>query len=56
METDLLDKLKAGGIAVNEADKEAFIAASKPVYEEFAATVDGGQELIDTLLKLGEGS
>ena len=56
METDLLDKLKAGGIAVNEADKDAFIAASKPVYEEFAATVDGGQELIDTLLKLGEGS
>jgi tripartite ATP-independent transporter DctP family solute receptor len=56
METDLLDKLKAGGIAVNEADKEAFIAASKPVYEEFAGSVDGGQELIDTLLKLGEGS
>jgi TRAP-type transport system periplasmic protein len=56
METDLLDQLKAGGIAVNEADKDAFIAASKPVYEEFAATVDGGQELIDTLLKLGEGS
>ena len=34
----------------------ATLAASKPVYEEFAATVDGGQELIDTLLKLGEGS
>ena len=56
METDLLEKLKEGGIAVNEADKEAFIAASKPVYEEFAGSVDGGQELIDTLLKLGEGS
>src|SRR3546814_8170433 len=35
METDLLDKLKAGGIAVNEADKDAFIAASKPIYEDF---------------------
>ncbi|MPZ10422.1 MAG: DctP family TRAP transporter solute-binding subunit [Kiloniellaceae bacterium] len=56
METDLLEKLKEGGIAVNEADKEAFIAASKPVYEEFAGSVDGGQELINTLLKLGEGS
>lgn len=56
METDLLDKLKAGGIEVNEADKEAFIAASQPVYKEFASSVDGGQELIDTLLKLGEGS
>jgi TRAP-type transport system periplasmic protein len=56
METDLLNKLKEGGIEVNEADKEAFIAASKPIYEEFAASVDGGRELIDTLLKLGEGS
>jgi TRAP-type C4-dicarboxylate transport system substrate-binding protein len=56
METDLLDKLKASGIAVNEADKNAFIEASQPVYTEFATTVDGGQELIDTLLKLGEGS
>jgi len=56
METDLLEKLKQGGIAVNEADKDAFIAASKPVYEEFATSIDGGQELIDALLKLGEGS
>lgn len=56
METDLLEKLKAGGIAVNEADKDAFIAASKPIYTEFAGSIDGGQELIDTVLKLGEGS
>jgi tripartite ATP-independent transporter DctP family solute receptor len=56
METDLLEKLKEGGIAVNEADKDAFIAASKPVYEEFATSIDGGQDLIDALLKLGEGS
>jgi len=56
LETDLLEKLKAGGIAVNVADKDAFIAASKPIYTEFAASIDGGQELIDTVLKLGEGS
>ena len=56
METDLLDKLKAGGIAVNQADKDAFFAASKPIYTEFAGSIDGGQELIDTVLKLGEGS
>ncbi len=55
METDLLTKLKDGGIQVNEADKDAFISASQPVYKEFATSVDGGQELIDTLLKLGEG-
>src|SRR3546814_13497676 len=40
METDLLDKLKAGGIAVNEADKDAFIAASKPIYAHFGDSVD----------------
>jgi TRAP-type transport system periplasmic protein len=56
LETDLLEKLKAGGIQVNVADKDAFIAASKPIYTEFAASIDGGQELIDTVLKLGEGS
>src|ERR1043165_5983958 len=33
---DLLEKLKAAGMVVNEADKDAFIAASKPVYDEFA--------------------
>jgi len=56
LDKDLLEKLKAGGIEVNEADKDAFIAASKPVYDEFAASIDGGQQLIDTVLKLGEGS
>ncbi len=56
LETDLLDKLKAGGIQVNVADKDAFIAASKPIYTEFASSIDGGQEMIDTVLKLGEGS
>ncbi|GAB4393924.1 MAG: DctP family TRAP transporter solute-binding subunit [Kiloniellaceae bacterium] len=56
LETDLLEKLKAGGIQVNEADKDAFIEASQPIYTEFAASIDGGQELIDTVLKLGEGS
>ncbi len=49
LETDLLTKLKDGGITVNTADKDAFIAASKPIYEEFAATVDGGADLIATV-------
>lgn len=46
LETDLLGKLKDGGITVNEADKDAFIEASKPVYDEFASSVDGGAELV----------
>jgi tripartite ATP-independent transporter DctP family solute receptor len=56
LETDLLQKLKDAGIEVNEADKAAFIEASKPIYEEFATSVNGGQELIDTVQGLAGGS
>lgn len=56
LDDELLGKLKAAGMEVNEADKPAFIAASKPIYEEFAKEVSGGQELIDKALSLGKGS
>ncbi len=46
LESDLLNKLKEGGMEVNNADKDAFIAASKPIYDEFAASFDGGAELV----------
>jgi len=54
MEDDLLAKLKAGGIKVNEADKQAFIDASKSIYSEYAATVPGGKEMVDQALSLGQ--
>jgi tripartite ATP-independent transporter DctP family solute receptor len=50
----LLEKMKAAGIKVNEADKNAFIAASKPVYEEFAREVPGAKEVIDRAVALGK--
>jgi TRAP-type transport system periplasmic protein len=53
MEDDLLTKLAEGGIQVNEADKDAFISASQPIYDEFAQEVSGGKELIDRALSLG---
>jgi len=56
LETDLLQKLKDGGIKVNEADKAAFVAASKGIYDEFATTVPGGGEMVETALRLAEGS
>jgi tripartite ATP-independent transporter DctP family solute receptor len=56
MDDDLLEKLKAGGIAVNEADKDAFIKASQPVYDEFGSSVDGGKELTEKVLSLGSSS
>jgi tripartite ATP-independent transporter DctP family solute receptor len=56
LENDLLEKLKAGGMAVNEADKAAFIEASKPIYDEFSATVEGGKELIEKVQAAAAGS
>jgi tripartite ATP-independent transporter DctP family solute receptor len=51
---ELLVKMKAAGIKVNDADKDAFIAASKPVYEEFSKEVPGAKEVIDRAIQLGK--
>jgi TRAP-type transport system periplasmic protein len=56
LDKDLFEKMKASGIAINEADKQAFIDASKPIYEEFAKSVEGGQALIDDIEKLAPKS
>jgi TRAP-type C4-dicarboxylate transport system substrate-binding protein len=53
-ENELLDKLKAAGMQVNTPNKDAFIAASKPVYEEFAKEVAGSKEVIDRAIALGK--
>ncbi|NYT43432.1 TRAP transporter substrate-binding protein [Alcaligenaceae bacterium] len=51
---ELLGKLKDAGMQVNEVDKDAFIAASKAIYEEFGEEVDGAQELISRAIELGK--
>ena len=56
METDLLGKLKAGGMAVNEPDKAAFVKASKGIYDEFSGSVSGGKEMVDKAISLASGS
>ena len=48
----LLDKLKAAGMQVNDVDKDAFVAASKPIYDEFSAEVPGAKEVIDRAVAL----
>ncbi|HSD99808.1 MAG TPA: TRAP transporter substrate-binding protein [Burkholderiales bacterium] len=53
-ETDLLDKIKAAGVQVNEADKAAFVRASKAVYEDFGTEVKGSKALIDKALALAK--
>nr|WP_082708483.1 TRAP transporter substrate-binding protein [Marinobacterium profundum] len=51
-EVELLDKLTAGGMKVNKADREAFVSASKPIYITFASQVDGGEAMLNTVLQL----
>ena len=51
---ELLGKIKAAGVQVNAPNKDAFIAASKPVYEEFAKEVKGANAVIDRAIALGK--
>ena len=44
---ELLGKLKQAGMQVNEVDKDAFVAASKSIYDEFGKEVPGAKALID---------
>jgi tripartite ATP-independent transporter DctP family solute receptor len=53
-DTALLEKLKAAGMQVNVPNKEAFIAASAPVYDEFAREIPGSREIIDRAIALGK--
>jgi tripartite ATP-independent transporter DctP family solute receptor len=53
-DNDLLGKLKAAGMQVNEVDKAAFIAASGPIYAEFEKEVPGSKEVIERAIALGK--
>lgn len=56
LDNELVEKMKASGIQVNDADKKAFVDASKEIYTEFSSQVKGGQTLIDKALSLAKGS
>ena len=57
LEDELLQQLQEeSDIEVNEADKQAFIAASDPIYQEFGEQVEGGSEMIETAISLGQDS
>ena len=56
LDNELGDKMKAAGIAINQADKAAFVAASKDIYAEFAKEVPAGKALIDKAMGLSKGS
>ena len=54
MDADLLARLEAAGMKVNEADAGAFRQAGQAIYDEFSATVPGAGEWIDTALALAD--
>ncbi|MCB1510525.1 MAG: TRAP transporter substrate-binding protein [Hyphomicrobiaceae bacterium] len=54
-DNSLLDKLKAKGVKVNAADKDAFVAASKSIYDEYSTKVKGGAALVKELQALRKG-
>jgi tripartite ATP-independent transporter DctP family solute receptor len=51
---ELLGKLKDAGMQVNDVDKDAFIAASRAIYEEFGKEVAGAKDVIDRAVALGK--
>jgi tripartite ATP-independent transporter DctP family solute receptor len=52
LEDDLLKKIKAAGVAVNEPDKDAFVKASQSIYDEFDKEVKGAGALIASAQKV----
>ena len=55
LDSRLLADLRAEGIAVNLCDRESFLKAGQPLFEEFARDVPRGGELIDRALALSDG-
>jgi TRAP-type C4-dicarboxylate transport system substrate-binding protein len=53
MDEELLGKLKQAGIKVNEANKQEFQKASKPIYDEFSSEVPNGKQMIERAIALG---
>ena len=53
-DAELLGKIKQAGVQVNDVDKDAFIAASKPIYDDFGKEVPGAKDVIDRAVALGK--
>ncbi|UYG05022.1 TRAP transporter substrate-binding protein [Halomonas sp. LR3S48] len=54
LDEELLTAMQEAGMSVNEVERDAFIAASNPVYEVFAEQVPNGQAMIDRAMALAE--
>jgi tripartite ATP-independent transporter DctP family solute receptor len=54
LDGELLADLKKSGMAVNEADRASFVAASKAIYDEFGKAVPGGEQWVEQALALAK--
>ena len=52
MDRELLVEIRAGGVAVNEVSRSAFLEGSQAIYDEFGSEVEAGRELIGKVLPL----
>ena len=52
LDDELLTKLKDEGMKVNDIDRQAFVDASKPIYQEFEDEVEDGEAMIEEVRSL----
>lgn len=54
LDEQLLAKLKKKGMKVNQIDRQAFVKASQPIYQEFEKEVPNGKQMVQEARKLGQ--
>jgi tripartite ATP-independent transporter DctP family solute receptor len=52
LDREILEKMMQGKTKVNDVDRNAFVKASAPVYDDFGKEVAGGKDLIDRIVAL----
>jgi tripartite ATP-independent transporter DctP family solute receptor len=53
LDRELLDQIRASGVAVNTPERQAFVDASMAVYDEYVSTVPSGQQLLRLAAQAG---
>ena len=56
LDAEILAELRAGGMQVNEGNRQEFLDASDPIYAEFADEVDGGDRMVRTVMELADAA
>ncbi|MGF1696613.1 TRAP transporter substrate-binding protein [Vibrio kyushuensis] len=54
LEGELRDKLVAGGMELNVADRKAFVDASQPIYDDFVENVNNGLAMLTIAMETAE--